>query len=156
MVYMYLNGNLSGASWAPFQVTSAWESRLKSYRLTYKYIPYSFLNYFCAESDARDPGLYSLVCGSTQLYSAVVSTAWFIFLSLAWCILCWLMYANLNLQLPETDNSKEFPMALNKDTFSLSEVREGRLNHLSWAKAKLNEEFIYLFPAKHGALWDCT
>ena len=57
---------------------------------------------------------------------------------------------------PETDNSNELPTALNKDMFSISEVREGRLNHLSWAKAKLNEEFIYLFPAKHRALWDFT
>ena len=57
---------------------------------------------------------------------------------------------------PETDNSNELPTALNKDMFSVSEVGEGRLNHLSWAKASLNEEFIYLFPAKHHTLWDFT
>lgn len=56
----------------------------------------------------------------------------------------------------ETDNSNELPTALNKDTFSISEVMEGRLNHLSWAKAKLNEKSIYLFPAKHHALRDFT
>lgn len=44
---------------------------------------------------------------------------------------------------PETGTSNELAEALNKEMFSESEVREGRHNHLCWAKAKLNEESMY-------------
>lgn len=84
---------------------------------------------------------HSLVCGSTQLHSAVVNTAHFI--SSPWpgafgfgqC-----MHTSI-LGRPERGTSNELTEALNKEMFSGSEVREGRHNHLSWVKAKRNKMF---------------